>query len=444
MKLYKFPQEIYKAYLKNTEISHTVIYTTIVRAIGVALRFLVIVFITRLIGVEQFGVYTYVTQLMTMVAVISFFGADHYLLKEIPKCSNDLEGTAVNEKITSVIIINFLIGVVAVSAIRLKSNEIVPSAYFEATDFGALLVFPMLFLFFQNALLRANHKPVSSQLFENVFYPIMVFLCLQAMIWWLRDPSVSINAYEALLATIISYYFTSAVGLLFLCKNKHIKLVFMPKGLLTTLQALCPLSLIVILYQIYYRLPIFVIGDILGAKELAQYFVASRLAEFIEFPLGIVCIVFVSRYSALKPDERGKKQLVLNSASIILLVSSLLIYILILFFSEPIFKYFGKEMIESYDVYAVLGLGYVVASTSGFVDFALISAGHSTIVSISLLISTVILLTLFFIIPIASPLDVAFIYAFSWMFNKFMMAYYLWKKEMLSIIPVPKFIRIDN
>ena len=317
-------------------------------------------------------------------------------------------------------------------------SNFIPLIYVVQTILGTLLVFPILFIMFQNALLRANDNPVSSQIFENIIIPISVIFSLIALKWWAEEIQLLITANEVIIISIISYYIVSAIGLYFLLKKIQIKPTFDFKICLETLRELAPLSLYIITYQLFSRYPILFIGHYLGAIDVAHYFTASRVAEFIEFPLGIFSIMYISKYSAFNNFEQDKKQKILRNASIGLFLSSLLIFAIMLCFSTQIFSMFGEGMSGSLEVYIVLGCGYTIASMTGFVDFALIRAGHTAKVNIALLLSFIIMVVLLSVLPLSTPKDVALVFSFSWILQKFLMAYFLWQNERLSVISFRK------
>jgi O-antigen/teichoic acid export membrane protein len=437
----KFIQRITKRIKSKTENLNDLFNVTFIRLVGILLRFYVLLAISRQIGVEQFGIYTYVIQIMTMIAIISFLGADQYISKVLPQGLLNKKNDLVSKITTSLAIISFTSSLILTIVIFIlsKISNLIPLIYLIQTILGTLLVLPILFMMFQNALFRANGNPASSQIFENIISPIFLIFFFFALKWWTEIIQLMITAYEIIIITIISYYIVSAIGLYFLFKRIQIKPIFDFKNCLETLRELAPLCLFIILYQLFFRYPILYIGHYLGAIDVAHYFAASRVAEFIEFPLGIFSIVYISKYSAFNDFEREKKQNILRNASIGLSLSSLLIFTIILCFKNQIFSLFGEGMSGSNEVYIALGFGYTIASMTGFVDFALIRAGHAAKVNIALLLSLTIMVLLLTVLPISTPKDVALIFSFSWILKKFLMAYFLWKNEQLSVIPYSRY-----
>lgn len=414
----------------------SVIQTMGLRVTGTLLRFLVVIAISRQLGPQEFGIYAFVVQILVLSATLAIFGADQYLLKIIPYHNGRGESVVVNACLSSVTVIVALLGslIIIFFAFGIIYLDVIPERYVQAVRLGAVMLVPMIFLSLLNTILRSNHKPVLSQLFENIIYPSILL-----MLWYgLINIGIGrgLFAVDAIWVSLSAYIISGCIGVVAL--RQYVKSIRPTKinAVFATFKSLIPLFSFVLLFQIFSRAPSLAIGYVLKPDELALYFAASRVAEFIEFPLGIVTVVYCSKYALLGASDLKEKQRILNIASIMLFVSSITIFVAFVFGADYVFSIFGKGMEGAKSIFMILGLGYAIASLTGFVDFALIVGGYARLVNYSLVATLLLMLLMVFLMPITSASDMAWIFTICWMFNKYVMSYLLWKKLKLSVIPI--------
>ena len=405
----------------------TVAQTAALRTAGISLRYGLTLFIARDLGAAEFGVYSYVMQLAAMFAVLAFMGADNHIMNCLRQLHRDTNIKSVPSPIwlTGALLFGTGAAISLCIAVILPRTSIIGSEFKEELLVGAALVLPTLLLFFQSAVLRAHDHPVKSQVAEQLALPSLTVI-LYLIFRFRHDADIGAASASDVLIISFAAYSICAVCCVWLVRPfwKRTGPVTIAELWLTA-RAIAPLGLFAILFQVFLKIPALYIGASLDSAVAGVYFAAARVAEFVEFPLAIVTIIFMRRFALIANDDTKSQKVYLKKISTLCLTMSIAVTAFLYVVSGYLFEYMGAGFERGKLTFLVLASAYLATSFTGFIEFVLITRGQARLVLWSLFLSIFVQLVLFLLLSPQLPESVALIFGFAWILNKMFM-YFLW------------------
>lgn len=316
-----------------------------------------VIIISRRLGPEIFGDFSFMNAVVLTGVVIAGYGLDTYLVREISRdhtrgnrlLSAVLEFKAISSLITFVgIIVLFgyilkteeLTGMIALFATVLFFNTLSQSFWFYGDAFS-------------NFRLHASLWGMS-----NILKVSMVWLAL-----------LFLNGLNAVIhAIIFSECITFVISYLVVSKTHEIKLSFVPlRDIFHLLKQCFPMAVIFSLSAIYFRIDIIMLEFLSSKHAVGQYSAAFKLVEFFSIIPHTVCL---AAFPGLSNDFiHNIDEYVKNSYKIMLLLGAcgLILSLLIYAFSNDIIKaIYGPAYRESADSLEIFSMVLVLIFINGY------------------------------------------------------------------------------
>lgn len=350
--------EDFVKYLKNTS---WMFFEYVMRLIS---SIFVTIYIARFLGPEQFGILSYALAIITLFLVISRFGMDSILVRDLAKNPDESKkyiGTAFIlmflASIVSILCLNILIYLFE-SSYEIKIYILILSV---SILFQTLLVFDYAF----QAEVKAKYSSISKSLALVVASSIKIYLV------WIKAELlyfVIIYSSESIfigLFLLIAYYKKNKVLLLPIYDSKLAK---------EMVQSSWPMVLAAISSILYMRIDQIMIKNMLDTNQLGIYSSAVKIYEgwiMIPYIISISLLPAIIKLKASYPERYIIGFTKLFSS---LFWVSILVALIVSFFGEYIIIYtFGSAYIDANKVLMI------VMWTGAFVALGSVSARYLTI-----------------------------------------------------------------
>ncbi|GAB2807175.1 lipopolysaccharide biosynthesis protein [Ferruginibacter profundus] len=319
---------IRKNYFDNTVELSKLSKTFFVWAIGLILVYVSNIYLTRLIGLTQYGKYTVFVSWISLISTLLAFGWDGYLIQKIPQLPKNKSGKITSAYILKKAIATFL-GLYAVFTLLilwLANYNKSALDFLEADQVPAFL--SLIFLFTGLALLRSFlkifHWVTRVQWLEDLLKPLVLFIVI---LWYYKYKiQLSLSAlYDINLLVFAGVTFC----LLFFAikvyrKNFHIEpaaAVVTEKWVNKCFYFMC----IFLGYNIFTRMELLFLGFFTKNEDAARYQILLRISDLVFVP-DVLFNYFLPQKFAHHFGERNieaAKNLFKNSAKTILLLAIL-------------------------------------------------------------------------------------------------------------------------
>jgi O-antigen/teichoic acid export membrane protein len=349
-----------------------------------------VVLLARVLGTEEYGTYTYVFALISVLALPSQLGLPMLVLRETAKAQavNDWAlmrgiwrwaGTVVG--IFSLVLVLISILVVWKFSYRLTHNQL-------STFWLGLFLVPLIALGnVRGAALRGLKKVVQGQLPEFVLRPaLFAGLVLAAATFYTVE---DFSAFEAMGLHVIAAAISFACGVYLLWVYRPVETVREKKVIYETrywISSLIPLGVIAATQVANRYADILILGHWVTASEIGLYRVATQASIIVGFGFMVASMVLAPHLAHLfAVGELKKIQRLVTVTSQIMVVSSLCITLVLVLFGEEILIFFcGAEYQKAYLPMTIISLGKFATAAVGPVVMLLGTSGHerSTLLSI--------------------------------------------------------------
>jgi len=253
------------------------------------------IWVTRYLGPERFGLFSYAQSFVGLFAAIATLGLDGIVVREIVKDESkatELIGTAFYLKLMGAVVTLFVLAI----AIQFTSNDrytnLLVFIIASATIFQSFNVVDM---YFQSKVLSKYvvFSNITSLFISSIIKIILILINapLVAFAWAILFDSV-------VLAMGFIYFFLKYST----CEIKKIK--FNKTIAISLLKDSWPLILSGVVISIYMKIDQVMIQEILGNEAVGQYAAATRLSEIWYFiPTILVSSLFPAVVNARKQSE---------------------------------------------------------------------------------------------------------------------------------------------
>ena len=339
----------FQKYFKNT------LALFLEKALRLVVGFFVIILLTRYLGPEKFGLFSYALTYVSIAVSVAALGLDAIVIREIvktPKAKDAILGTAfLINLVSSLIIIGFV-------TILVNFTE-----DFETALFISILSITVLFTtfgilveaFFQAKVLSKYtvYSNTIAFLISSILKIILIYIEVELIYF----------AYALVLDSIIIsfgyFYIYRAQKLSFLKWrfDKKIAQMFLKLSL--------PLLLIAITAYIYTRTDQIMIKHLLGNESVGYYSAAIRVSEILFFVPGVIVASIFPKIVSLREESLEKYLRLLEGLFRGVIWFAIVVAISLSFFSNEIINIlYGQEYIESVKILRVLSFSIIFASIS--------------------------------------------------------------------------------
>ena len=354
--------------------------TLVVKLAYNALTFIIGVVLVRIIGIEQYGIYSYVIAIAYTLAVPAEFGLPNLIVREtaqgLAKAQNGIvQGIwRWSIKITFLLTAIILIGGVVVLTI---GNERFSQVQRESLIWGILLV-PFIALgVLSGSAMRGLNKVVLGQLPDQVLLPgfYMILLILAVIIFPGQLNSASSMALRLIAAALALILGIWILWRLIPSEVRHAKPIYMGRRWISST---LPLSLTSGLYVINDRAGTIILGIIANPSDVGIYQVAIRVAALTAIVIQIVSANLSPQFASLYTQGKmGELQHLVTLSSRVMLVFNLAVTMFFIIFGKSLLTLvFGPDLIAAYVPLLIMIGGQVVNSLTGAGSALLIMTGR--------------------------------------------------------------------
>jgi O-antigen/teichoic acid export membrane protein len=363
----------------------------LMHCIALVLGFISNYVLIQVAGVNAYGSYVYIFNLLYLLMVFCIFGTDTLLIKKMGVYDKD----SGHQHMKGVIIFSLIIAVAGsllvsiISSLVIHFTEILDNRIDISWWLLAMVTLPMLSLMAVNqASLQGLKKMFFSQVTEKIMRPLLIIMTAVALFYIRGNISLGdlvwINVSVIAIAMLISF--------ILLKKSIPYKLTGVQAKYDSAgwFKACIAFLFLDLLYMLNARIDIFLLGIYKTNKEVAVYNIALRISEVISFGLVIINFVLAPLVAKLFEDREMRKlqRLITRSARAVLLIS-LPSAILIIVFRQPILSFFQVNTVNGNLGLLILCFGQIINILSGSVGLLLVMTGHQKFSITSLLVGTV-------------------------------------------------------
>ena len=351
----------------------------LVQGVGALLVLLADVFLARLLGVSQFGLYSEVMAWMFMFVLFGTLGFNHALLRYVPTyiahhAWADLRGILKRSSTWTALASLAMVIVIMLSLGVFRSSD----AIFVAVAI-ALVGLPFQVLAgLRQATLRGLHQTVRALTPELIIRPaaLLMLLGVVAAFWesFGAAQAIFLNLVAVLLAFMVGvvwqrrYLPGEVAGAEAVYHDREWFAVAWPLLVLVCLQALES-----------SRTDIMLLGLLVNEKAAGIYAAANRLAEIILMIIASANAVAASLMARLHATgERQELQQLVSMATAGVLLAALPISVLLVIFGHDILRLFGTEFVSGYLPLTILLAAQLVVAMAGSVMLLLTLTGHQS------------------------------------------------------------------
>ncbi|MES1216010.1 MAG: flippase [Bacteroidota bacterium] len=382
----------------------------------------------RLVGVQDYGSYVYIFNLLYLLAGFCILGVDTLLVKKISiydeaKQFGELKGV-VSYSFTVAIIGSFVFAVISSGA-----TSITGVLKYLGNNNWFMLAYPVLLMLsltqVNQSSLQGLKKIFLSQVTEKLIRPLLVFIFV--LIPFLAGEKIAlrelirINVLAMGLAFFVTYvFFQKNIG----SKLKGIKPEFELKEWSYSSLAF---FLIGALYVLNSRVDIFFLGFFKGNDDVGVYNIVLKISEVIGFSLVLINFTLAPVIARMYANgEIANLQKMITRSAQIVLALSIPVVLVIIFFTGNILLFFGDSFLTGRTALLVLCLGQLINIFSGSVGMLLMMSGNQRFSIYSLVASTVLNISLnIILIPRYGILGAAIANAASMVVWNFLMYFFV-------------------
>lgn len=350
--------------------------------------------LARILKASGLGVYKYAMSWVNLLVILSLFGYDVLLIREIAIYKSMAKWDRIREVLKSSrhsILINSSI----IIAIAIAINYSVPADIEKKIVFSfALLLVPLISLTrIYTGTLQGFQFVVTSQIPNLLFKPLLIFLTITVFF--------TLNFALTPLMVIIIRILIGTLALILSVLILKIKIPFPPsknhivdKKWYWSKRAF-PFYMISFMYVINSQTDILMLGALKTSADVGIYGIVGRGAFLILFVLMAANKVFSPQFAKLYAQKRlDDLQNLFNKSTIMIMVGSLPIALILIFFGDRILSIFGSEFIIGYKALVILSISQLITVflgpqsrlfvMSGFENISAFIIGSGAIVNIIL------------------------------------------------------------
>lgn len=362
-----------------------------IKALSIGLSVLTVIVLARALGPEQYGTYSYVLGIVSLLAIPAMFGLPTLIVRETAKAEVNREWGKIrglwfwsnNVVASSSLVIAVIAGVfLFLNRDSFSSTQLLTFAWGIAfIPFSALAAL-------RGASLRGLRKVIQGQLPEQILKPVL-FVIVVAVVS--MTGSTQLTASSAMMMNAISAGVAFAFGAWLLIRSKPKQLRAVEKQYCKrewTVSAI-PFALLAGLAVVVTQTDIIMLGLLGSATDVGVYKIAMQGAELAALGIvtaNMIAMPYMSRFSS-SDDKFGLVKITHKSARVSFLIAIGVLIIFIGFGDELILFALGEDYINAYSPLLLLTLGQVIHAGFGPGGTVLNMCGYEKATLITLILS---------------------------------------------------------
>jgi O-antigen/teichoic acid export membrane protein len=372
--------------------------------------------ITRTIGADQYGMFVLATRILEFLTIASALGLSHSLIRFVSmyKGKNDQESI---KGVTFYTFRTLLVASLGFAVTIFWLAPIISTAFFDRPELSYYLQILMIALPFSVMMIAINNSFIGLKLVKyqvilaNIATPLLFFALISAtfLLGYRLEGLIWVHISIFIIITIAAWILFRK---LYQSKTKHIT----PK---VDRKEIWDYNLPVYISQFantaFRFSPIFIMGYFLSNEEIAIFNVSYKVGALVLFSMSAFQMIFMPTISGLFatkdiPTISG----LLKTVTKWIFTFSLIVFAMVLAFSETILGIFGAEFTTGTLVLILLMSGELVNASTGLIGSTILMSGRSRVVLANSLAQFAIVAGLaWWLTPIYGNLGTAFAYAVS-------------------------------
>lgn len=344
------------------------------------------ILLARILGAEGFGQYVFAFSVVTLLAIPVQAGLPVLLTQKLPKYEVTKDIARVR-------------GILAYTILSTAAFSAVVFLCYWALDFWrvqqfgayegrevvhiAVLLVPFIALSTSlGAAVRNLGRLLTGQIIETGLRQMFLLCILVAAA--LGFFALGLSPISAMVMHIVASILTVLIGLtvlLFAC-DLGFKFAELRIDWKAWSVALLPLSLIASLQIILGKTDVIMLRGIVGAEQVAIYFVANQFGNLVFLSSQAVTMVTGPMLSrAVQKGEMGSVQTLFVRSALFVFAMALPVAVLLLVAGESILDFvYGTDFVEAYSAVMAFAIGYVVQALFGYPALLLKLTEHEWLV----------------------------------------------------------------
>lgn len=338
--------------------------SVLLMGMGTILTYAVQIYVSRSLGIQEYGTYAYVLAILNVAALVASFDLGSAALKfagfyNANRHWHLLNGFVLTSRVL-VLSVSTIAAVAGAVIVRLLRPQFDPSLY-QALLAGCLLLIPLSLLLLEINLSQAMRRIYEVRIPHMFVRPFTFALVLFIATQMLDAPA---TAATAILANVSGSVVAVAVSIYLLSRvwpraSRQALPATRAREWLQFSAVMLGSNLLYILLS--DQLGIIVVGTLLGPQEAGLLSASSQIATLITF--GVLTVNhFASAMISEHQNRRGEAQLrtLVVRLMVLNLALSVPLLVMLLLFGDFILSAFGPEFVLAYPVLVVLAVGHSV------------------------------------------------------------------------------------
>lgn len=361
--------------MKIKELLHKSIWVLIVRAIGAILMFLLTVTFARWLGVSDFGLFSLGLMVMNILGLVSRWGVDQVLLKQVGSCWESDPGMAKGYMIAAIKLVSIIS--TGIALLIFVFHDITAIYIFNKPEFSELLLWfgvmtvPFSVNYIIAEVYKSIGKPVMSSYLQSVITPFIAILSGGCLVYldqldlltltqgFALGVLLSLCIGMLLFRKVIYDIVVTTITLKNIAKEGRAMFILASGGLIMAWS------------------DVFILGILGTSSELGVYSAASKTVLASSLILFVMNSVTAPKYAKLYKmgDITSIERLAQNSSKI-LFVAALFPTVFLFLFPDWVMSWFGDDFVIGASVLMILAFGQFINVALGSVGYILVMTNN--------------------------------------------------------------------
>lgn len=411
------------------------------KLINVILGFLSSIVFVRLLGVNEFGIYTYVLSWIWLISVFTKMGFPDLVVREVANYTNMkqwylLRGFLNFSNWTVLSLSILIIFGYFFTTYYLFPESIDPSLH-NAFSIGVFLLPFISLTGLRQCTLRALQKIIQGQYPEYVIKPAGLLLCILAAHYLME---MKINAEIALILNLFVSVLVFSLGFYLLSRalTDVIRKTSADYKKMEWAQSAISFLLIGGMLMINKQTDKIMLGALSDISNVGIYSVMAQIAGFAGFTLiALNTAIAPTIVKLMNNGEKKRLQNIVTKSTRYALGGSFIITIILIVMSGFLLSLFGDEFVKAKPVLLVLLIGQIINVAAGSAGTILNMMGNEVIVAYVVAVSAVINIFLnYILIPVYGMLGASIATTISIVIWNVALVFILHRKERIMSCPI--------
>jgi len=300
--------------------------------------------LTRILGLEKYGIYSYFISIISLFAIPSYTGWSNSIIKLIKD-----KVLKINYLVLYTLGLNFTISI-AILFFVIFSAPSLSDYYIEIFLLGLVFALPANF----GAIIRASGYRILGQVPDIVFKP---YIFLSALLL------LNLSSYDMNISSIVylqATCFFSIGVILLLVVNKKVPLGSVVTNNSKVFKIAIPFMLVGFANSVNANLPVILTGTFSEIEDVRLLRVAQQVTAIINIPIS-------AALAWLAPDidlKKAEKKVLINkvfTGIIFSLLPAIFIAVILIFFNESILDlFFGEQYVSASELVTILAINELI------------------------------------------------------------------------------------